>query len=981
MYTLLYIDDEIDLHDVARMYLEETGMFRVDTAVSTRQAQDMVAVRKYDAIICDYQMPGQDGIEFLKHIRQNYGNIPFILFTGKGREDVVIEAINNGADYYLQKGGDPDSLFAEMIHKLRLALRRRETDEELQQSEEKFSQVFLFNPAVAAISTIGDGEFIDVNEAFLTTTGYTREEVIGQTAADLDIFWDPESRERLASRIRQENTIKNVETPIRTKSGEKRILLFSGKIIRVGTADYLYTNAIDITERTMAEEAIEDSARHLAEIIRFLPDATFAIDKNGTVILWNHAIEEMTGVPATGILGKNNYEYSLPFYGIRRPILIDLVFSPRDEVEKKYSFVNVDGDVLTAEAIDATPRGKNVILWGKAAPLYDREGNVTGAIESIRDITDRRRAETDLSESEHRNAILLDAIPDMMFVITRDGIYRDFNVPDSVILALPADQIIGKNICETGFNPEAVSAVMQHIADAITSKKLQMFEYNLTVMQDIRTYEARMVALNDVEVLAIVRDITERKRTEEALRWKTTFFESLANASPDGILTVDSKAQKIHINQRLTDLWNIPQHILDDPSDEPLLRYVVSLTRFPESFYNKVKYLYAHPEKVSRDEIEFKDGRIFDRYTSPVLGTDGKYYGRIWTFHDITGRKSAEKNLQKSEERLSRAEVVAHSGNWEFHFESGMVQASEGAKELYGLGGRDWRISEVQQIPLPSYRPMLDAAMSGLVEKRQPYNVEFEIKRPTDGSVLWIHSIAEYDPENRVVFGTMQDITDRKKAEEALHQANRKLNLLASISRHDILNKVTVILGNLKLLKRFSEDTEFLRMTGRIDAATKAIKTQLEFSKLYQGLGSKEPLWQDLHRMIRSLQIPEEIRLTAEVQGIEILADPMLEMVFNNFLDNSIRHGQHVTMIRVFADKTPEGISLIWEDNGTGIPPDEKEQIFEGESGKPSAHGLFLVREILAITSIRIRENGKEGTGARFEISVPRNAYRRGRQT
>ena len=154
------------------------------------------------------------------------------------------------------------------------------------------------------------------------------------------------------------------------------------------------------------EEALKDSTRRLSEIISFLPDATFAIDRSGTVISWNRAMEEMTGVPAAQILGKGDDEVPVPFYGTRRPILIDLIFTPTEEVSEKYTFVEVNGDVLTAETVNAAPLGKTVILWGKAAPLYDSEGNVTGAIESIRDITDRKRVEWALGSANRKLKLL-----------------------------------------------------------------------------------------------------------------------------------------------------------------------------------------------------------------------------------------------------------------------------------------------------------------------------------------------------------------------------------------------------------------------------------------------------------------------------------------------------------------------------------------------------------------------------------------------
>jgi len=165
----------------------------------------------------------------------------------------------------------------------------------------------------------------------------------------------------------------------------------------------------DITEFKMAEEALNEADQRLAEIIDFLPDATFAIDVEGRVISWNRAIEEMTWVWSEEILGKDNYEYSLPFYGERRPGLIDLFNSSDEEIERHYQNLKKNGKVLTAET-EVTLKGERRTVWVKAVPLEDSKGNFIGAIEAIRDITDLRNAEKKLKKSLKEKETLLKEI-------------------------------------------------------------------------------------------------------------------------------------------------------------------------------------------------------------------------------------------------------------------------------------------------------------------------------------------------------------------------------------------------------------------------------------------------------------------------------------------------------------------------------------------------------------------------------------------
>lgn len=228
----------------------------------------------------------------------------------------------------------------------------------------------------------------------------------------------------------------------------------------------------------------------------------------------------------------------------------------------------------------------------------------------------------------------------------------------------------------------------------------------------------------------------------------------------------------------------------------------------------------------------------------------------------------------------------------------------------------------------------------------------------------------------KVLLSVVRDITDRKKAENALRQANRVLKLLSGITRHDILNKVSIILGYLAYAEKKFPDPELADYFRKMGSATKAIRSQIEFTKVYQDLGTDEHQWQDLGMLLLRLHTPETITVRSDVSGIGVFTDPMLERVFFNILDNSIRHGEGVTEIRVSSSQLGDDLLIIWEDNGVGIPADEKEKIFERGFGKNTGLGMFLVREILLLTGITIKETGVPGRGARFEITVPKGMYR-----
>jgi len=198
----------------------------------------------------------------------------------------------------------------------------------------------------------------------------------------------------------------------------------------------------DITDRKLAEQDAEHNSRELAEIIAFLPDATVVVDKNGTVIAWNRAMEEMTGVPAAEMVGRGDYEYALPFYGERRPILVDLVFLSAEELTDRYDHIERVGDTLVVDIL--LPAFKDgVYLWAKASPLYDSEGNISGAIETVRDITDRKLAELEAEESRRKLAQIIGFLPDATFVIDTDGVVIAWNKAMEEMTGVAAGDVVG----------------------------------------------------------------------------------------------------------------------------------------------------------------------------------------------------------------------------------------------------------------------------------------------------------------------------------------------------------------------------------------------------------------------------------------------------------------------------------------------------------------------------------------------------------
>jgi signal transduction histidine kinase len=232
-----------------------------------------------------------------------------------------------------------------------------------------------------------------------------------------------------------------------------------------------------------------------------------------------------------------------------------------------------------------------------------------------------------------------------------------------------------------------------------------------------------------------------------------------------------------------------------------------------------------------------------------------------------------------------------------------------------------------------------------------------------------------------VLIESFIDITERKQTENTLVRVNKKLNILSDLTRRDLTNQIFILSSYLELAKNQLAGQDLIIETVQKGVqSARLIHETIEYSKDYQDMGAKPPKWQNVKIEfllgLSHLAIGE-IQHSLETENLEIFADLLLEKVCQRLIENSLRHGDHVTRIRVWHRDNPESVTIVFEDDGIGIPYEMKEQIFLHSDGThTSTRRLIFVREILDITGITIKETGEPGKGARFEMTVPQGAYR-----
>jgi PAS domain S-box-containing protein len=384
------------------------------------------------------------------------------------------------------------------------------------------------------------GCYLGFNKACEQFFGMDLNKFIGKTAYDL---WPRDMADRYTARDR--DLLANPGTQMYEEdaifaNGTRHDVIFNKASFdsQDGAVAGMVGVILDITERKAVEEQTRNTNQRLLDIIEFLPDPTFVVDSERRVIAWNKAIEKMTGLKKEDIVGQGDYAYALPFYGERRPVLIDLIDDDPDMVYPDYPFLKREGTNLFCQTFVPGREGRESrYIWATAAALFDEHGKSVGGIESMRDVTDY-------------------------------------------------------------------------------------------------------------------------KRVENELRLKNLLQSTQLESSIDGILAVDARERVVSYNRRLLEIFGISQQMADAGDDESLLRVAMERAEDPQAFLEAVHLIYRQPQDTSRDEVELKGGVIIDRYSAPMVDSDGSYYGRVWYFRDISEQKHAEEVRRRLEAQRHHSQMM-----------------------------------------------------------------------------------------------------------------------------------------------------------------------------------------------------------------------------------------------------------------------------------------------------------------------------------
>jgi PAS domain S-box-containing protein len=796
-----------------------------------------------------------------------------------------------------------------------------------------------------------------------------------------------------------------------TGTGSEEIAI---KAMKMGASDYVIKSVKHIkglaptikavldhkkteTERKNALNALTESEEKYRQLVTQSPDGIFINDLSGKFLSVNRAICENLKYTEEELLNTNLQDI-IPekYHSLHKQRMAIILKGEGTNSYAEYEVKGRDGDVHFVEVLS--------VPYYKGKELIGFQG-------IARDITERKHMENAIRESEEKYRSIYENSSIAILLTITDG--RILSANDN---ACSLFRMTEKEICEAkregmvDISDPALQLLLDERVRTGKAKGELTFlrkdgskfrgEVSSVVFQDKDGNERTSMA---------IRDLTEQRKAEESLKFRNILLSTQMEVSIDGILIVDENNNIVSLNRRFVEIFNIPETLIDKRDDEPVLRYVTGMIREPEQFLQRVHYLYEHKEETSFEELCLVDGRVIDRNSSPMFGSDGHYYGRLWNFRDVTNRKKAEEKIMKNEARFRSYFESAIAGIAITSPSKGWLEVNDYLCELLGYSKDEIIKFTWAELTHPDDLNIdLENFNKVMMGKIDAYSIEKRFIRK-DGQVVWtnmsVRCVRLTDGTVEYFVALLFDISKRKKFEDELIRSKIKAEesdklktaFLHNIS-HEIRTPMNAIIGFSALLSEPGLDEP--SKLSFIDVITQSsnhlldiINDIIEISNIEAGISKISKNEVRINSIIEQLKTqfsPKAVEKGIELNTNTPLADDTaiiqtdctkLQQIYSNLLSNAFKFTQkgRIEFGYTFSERL---LNFYVSDTGIGISDDQHEKIFDrfyqvehqmARHFEGTGLGLSISKAYVEILGGRIWVESEPGKGSTFYFSLPFN--------
>ncbi|MFW6062353.1 MAG: PAS domain S-box protein, partial [Planctomycetota bacterium] len=612
-----------------------------------------------------------------------------------------------------------------------------QAEQQIRRSEERFQKAFRSAPVGVVITRLSDGQIIDANDSFCRLLDCRREEIVGRTTTSLG-FWDsPQQRRLFLQHVQDRTPMIRQEMVLRTFSNEPVEVLASADVIDLQGEPCLLAMTQDIRQQKRASRELHATRDRLEAIIEFLPDATFVIDREKRVIAWNRAIEEMSGVPADEMLGEGDYAYAVPFWGERRPVMVDLIGEPQADADEQYDHVRREGDRIWGEAyVPAAYQGRGAWVAIKASGLYDSRGERIGAIEAIRDVTERKQVENALRDSEANYREIFDGVTDTILICDPDTLeVLDANRRAVEQTGYEVEALRGRVVSglSEGVAPYTPEEFRRRMMRSLTEGP-QLFEWRARGRDGrsfwIEVHARQATVRGQRRLMMMVRDIEKRRRAEQELAQQRDFATDLVRIAPSLILVLDAEGSILQFNRFAQTLTGYSEEEAVGRNAAELLAPEAEADRVRDAIRGGLADRMWHAELplVTRDG----ENRVIEWHASALHHDAGESTALLAIGHDVTDVRQKEEQLRQATkmEAIGRlAGGIAHDFNNQLTVVKGYAKML-----LEGLDADDPDRSGLEEIERAAARSSaLTSQLLAFSRKRVLHPEQVDLNRVVSG--------------------------------------------------------------------------------------------------------------------------------------------------------------------------------------------------------------------------------------------------------